>query len=163
MTGPPPQLSTRKVLSAWNQANLPPEEVFQCTDRSRDKERQIVGHGKPLYAPEDVLAILSKGEDSILLWTEKCNADVRNLGWDNEDVVALLKHALTAGNKLPPQWCCQNPTGPVAACDAISVLRKEEHPSKDGVVIWPKYYIKFAISKTGKVVLIISCHTDEQK
>ena len=52
--------------------------------------------------------------------------------------------------------------GPWAACDAYVLVRTEHlpHLRKD---MECEYYIKFAIGKTGTVLLLASCHLPEDR
>ena len=111
--------------------------------------------GGPLYALARVKAIAKDGSE-IFLWTRKCFRDVRELGWDADDVATLIRRLCDTDYK-DSQWC-ENGRGAWAACDAYSVrvsewvptARKEMHID---------YFVKFAIGKTGAVVLTVSCHT----
>lgn len=113
--------------------------------------------GGPLYAVTDVLALLNAGDSQTMLWTRKCIADVQQLAYDISDVRTLLKQALTGGKYLKSEWCVQQPTGPWAACDSYRLQRTEwiEHAHKEMHI---EYYVKFAIGKTGKLLLLVSCH-----
>ena len=115
----------------------------------------------PLYPVDEVLRLLGeRGSEGVTYWTRDCVRDVRNLVLDPEDVVDLIKHAVNAGRFLNAQWCQQKPEGPWAACDAYSVVRREWIPAafKDFDI---KYYVKFALSRSGKVLLLISCHVSQ--
>lgn len=111
----------------------------------------------PLYSAKDVLAILAtSGSSKVQLLTRRCREDVQDLGWDTEDVITLVRQALLKGRYLGSQWC-QTGKGPWAACDSYVVSQKEwiEHIAKEMPM---EYYIKFAIGKTGNLLLIVSCH-----
>lgn len=113
--------------------------------------------GGPLYPAEGVIALLEAGENSAILWTRQCIHDVQQLAFDIEDVRLLIKQAVTQGRYLNSEWCVQKPVGPWAACDAYRLFRDEwvENARKE---MRHEYYIKFAIAKTGKLLLIVSCH-----
>lgn len=112
----------------------------------------------PLYSVENVLKILDLGEEQTHLWTRKCIRDVENLALDIPEVQTLVREAITQGQYLKSEWCVQRPTGPWAACDGYRLLRNEwvQHAHKE---MRFEYYVKFAIGKTGKILLLVSCHT----
>lgn len=114
----------------------------------------------PLYPTDDVLALLNS--ESIRAWTKKCITDMEKWAIDSDDLCELTKIALHSGRFLGAEWCVQEPNGPWAACDAYQLIRKEwiPHAHREMDI---EYYIKFAINKTGKVLLIVSCHPPEQK
>jgi hypothetical protein len=107
------------------------------------------------------LKILGTGEHAIQLWTKNGVRDVQNMSMDNSDVAALISTALRKGRYINSQWCVAKPGGAWAACDAYSVTQAE----------WVKYarrymnieyYLKFAISQYGKLVLTVSCHVSKR-
>lgn len=69
----------------------------------------------------------------------------------------LGKLLITQGQYVNSQWCVQKPTGPWAACDGYRLFRDEwvEYAHKE---MRYEYYVKFAIGKTGKLLLLVSCH-----
>lgn len=112
----------------------------------------------PLYPADEVLALLAQEcEPSIQLWTRKCTSDAQRLGLDLDDLRALLEQALHSGRFKGSEWCRQGSNGPWAACDAYELLRKEwiENAHKYMTV---EYYLKFAVARTGRVLLLVSCH-----
>lgn len=117
--------------------------------------------GGPIYSVEQVLSLISGSESfqqSLFLWTRKCQADVRNLSFDLEDVAQLLREALTRGVYKSSEWCQQSSNNNWAACDAYFLQRYEwnEFAYKE---LMTEYYLKFAIGKSGKILLLVSCHT----
>lgn len=133
-------------LSAYD--GVPPE----CDDRKRNR----IGE-KPLYAKEAVLSILRGEADPVILWTDRCIKNVGSLDWGPDDVVRLVQGALNDGTYLNSSWCSQGANGNWAACDAYRVMFEEWAPHLHQMRSL-EYYLKFAISRTGKVVLIVSCH-----
>lgn len=115
--------------------------------------RVKIGAG-PLYDLARVQALAARA-DRVKLLTTKCRQDVQNLGWDEEDVSQLLL-SLTAGDYKDSEWC-DNGNGAWAACDAYTIKRREwvETARKE---LTMDYFLKFAISKTGTLVLMLSCH-----
>lgn len=126
---------------------------------SESADRKIIG--MPLYSQAEVLALLNEqGSECIIAWTRKCKNDLQKYTLDSEDVLELVKLCFQGGRFLSSEWCRQSPDGCWAACDAYIVCIKQWIPSahKDMNV---EYYVKFAISKTGKVLLLVSCHLCE--
>lgn len=115
---------------------------------------RIVGTG-PLYPAADVLALLRRGVVATCLFTEDCRTDVALEGWSLQDVFRLIEEAVQYGTYKNSQWCRQGVTEqvvPCAPCDAYSVrFRNIENR-------FTNYYVKFAIAKTGKLMLVFSCH-----
>ena len=91
-------------------------------------------------------------------WTKDCKNDLQKHTLDISDARQLVHEAITSGQYLNSQWCVQKPTGPWAACDGYRLFRDEwiEYAHKYMRI---EYYIKFAIGKTGKLLLLVSCHT----
>lgn len=118
--------------------------------------------GGPLYAPQEVLALLAQDGANIVLWTRKCKDDAQKYGFDTDDAKELLRLGVKNGRFRGAEWCKQTPNGPWAACDAYSVVRREwiAHARREMDV---EYYIKFAIGQTGTVLLLVSCHLSEQR
>lgn len=115
--------------------------------------------GGPIYSLEDLESLLDQGENLLRLWTKDCVKDVQNLfDGDLSGVLELLKTiAADKARYLKSEWCVQKPTGPWAACDSYQILREEwiQHAHKYMSI---EYYVKFAIGKTGSLLLVISCH-----
>lgn len=129
------------------------EFIWCRTAGSRSGTRHKNG---PLYDKDRVLRLLTE-EENIIVWTRKCGSDLQSLGIDLEDVAELIRTGLEKGIFLGSQWCEQKRNGPWAACDAYRIFRLEwsEVAHKE---ISVEYYIKFAINKTGKLLLVVSCH-----
>jgi hypothetical protein len=113
----------------------------------------------PLYTLQALESALEAGEGSLELWTRECVKDVRDrLDLDMSDLLTLFR-VISAGNAtyLKSEWCIQKINGPWAACDSYSIKREEwiKHANKYMNI---EYYIKFAINKSGKLLLIVSCH-----
>lgn len=114
----------------------------------------------PLYEKNHVLNILGqKGSASqaIVPWTRKCVADLQRYELDDTDLIELLSLALEQNNYKGSEWCESKPGGVWAACDAYRVLRSEYVANQDRSYQMD-YYIKFAVSRQGKVLLLVSCH-----
>ena len=136
-------------ISAYD--GVPPTEVGNGRSRIRSG---------PLYEVADVLALLAQGDNKTNLWTRKCVQDVGRLAFDIADVRELLKQALTKGEYINSEWCVQKPTGPWAACDSYRLLRDEWNDNAYKHLRY-EYYVKFAIAKTGRLLLLVSCHLSQ--
>ena len=108
----------------------------------------------PLYSLERVKALAAE-QEALILWTQKCRRDIQNLHWDVTEVSDLLL-GLSSRNYIDSEWC-ENGKQAWAACDAYLTQRKEwvERMRKQ---VSMSFFVKFAIGKTGKVVLLVSCH-----
>jgi hypothetical protein len=113
--------------------------------------------GGPLYPAADVLQILEAGERSIVPWTRKCTGDLQKLTLEAEDLIAFVKEAVSDGRFIGSEWCQQQPSGPWAACDAYAFSRLEWLAAARKEMLM-EYYLKCAIGKTGKILLLASCH-----
>jgi hypothetical protein len=125
-----------------------------------DSNRKITDG--PLYSPDELLILLEKGEDALRAWSQKCIKDQQKYGLTLEDTLELIQIALQEGVFWGSEWCIQKPSGPWAACDAYRLSRPEwiQHAHKDMRI---EYYVKFAIAKTGVIILIASCHPSENR
>lgn len=110
----------------------------------------------PLYSPSDVLAILELNPPT--LWTRRCVGDVASLGFDIEGVRSLLREALIQNRYHNSEWCQNCLDGPWAACDSY-LLRRLEWNDNAHKELTCEYYLKFAIARTGQLILTVSCHT----
>lgn len=119
-------------------------------------ERRIQsGAAAPLYDRADVLRLL--GKHAIVAFTQKCTKDVQKYGLDDQQLSDLVKDAVIQGVYKGSEWCEKNPDGPWAACDVYVLSRPEwnKYAHKD---ILQEYYVKLAINKLGKVILLVSMH-----
>lgn len=109
----------------------------------------------PLYDLARVQA-LAADENQLFLWTAKCRRDVLNLFDSDLGLVAELLQGLRPSDYRDSEWC-ENGKGALAACDAYGIRRRETIPAT-GQTLTVDYYVKFAIGKTGRLVLLVSCH-----
>ena len=132
------------VLSEYS--TNPPSELG--TDR-------IKISGGPLYELARVQTLV-QDEDRLKAWTEKCRKDVRK--WFDDDLqrVVDLITDLKESNYIDSEWC-GNGKGAIAASDAYSLRRTETAPAT-GQSLRMEYFLKFAVNKTGTLVLMVSCH-----
>lgn len=110
--------------------------------------------GGPLYSLERVQG-MAKRPGCLLLWTGKCRRDVANLAWDDGDLAEVFS-CLKAADYKDSEWC-DNGKGAWAACDAYT-LRRSEWVEAAGRQMTIGYFLKFAVGKTGALVLMVSCH-----
>ncbi len=123
---------------------------------AKDSCRSI--SGGPLYDVDSVLAVLASTDtQSLQIWTKKGLRDFRVLNLGEQDLRELLKLAVNRGRFVGSEWCAQHENGPWAACDAYSVTRREwiTNARKEMDI---EYYVKFSLSKSGGVLLLVSCH-----
>jgi hypothetical protein len=111
--------------------------------------------GQPLYSLERVQALV-QDEERLSLWTRKCQRDVHKLFDSDLERVAELIQALRKDGYIDSEWC-ENGKGAWAACDAYRIRRLETIPVT-GKSMTVEYFVKFAVSKTGQLVLLVSCH-----
>jgi len=91
-----------------------------------------------------------------LNWIEKCRKDVFKLFDDDLGKVAGLVQCLKGSDYIDSEWC-ENGKNAVAACHAYSI-RRMEVIAATGRTMPVGYFLKFAIGKTGNLVLLVSCH-----
>jgi hypothetical protein len=116
----------------------------------------------PLYALDEVKGLAERVQ--VQLVTRKCIQDVRNLyeavrdDYDSDLAMAadLLHRLYGAGRYIDSEWCCNGKNG-WAACDAYEVRRDDLIPAT-GRRQTTRYFVKFAIGKTGQLLLMVSCH-----
>lgn len=123
--------------------------------------QRLIGN-EPLYDGQEVLTLLEVGAQVLIPWTRKCEADLQRFSMDHDDALALIREAITHGKYRDSEWCEQKPSGPWAACDAYQ-LHRQEWVEKAHKYFSYEYYVKFAIGKTGKLLLLVSCHLSEDR
>lgn len=90
------------------------------------------------------------------LWTRRCRNTAADLGLDTGDVGALIRE-LSERDYRDSEWC-ENGRGAYAACDAYT-LRRLEFMEKVGKSFTVEYFLKFAVARTGQLLLNVFCHT----
>lgn len=129
-------------------------------DKMEDEARKI--QGGPLYSAEELLPLLSGGGKSVIVWTNKCKADLQKESLDVDDVARLIGICLRSGHFKGSEWCKQKPIGPWAACDAYQIVETKWVDAAYKEMEF-EYYVKFAIAKTGKLIFTVSCHGPEER
>lgn len=122
---------------------------------SAGRVKIVTANGQPLYSLARVQALI-EDEKRLVLWTRKCQQDVHKLFDSDLEQVAELIQALRQDAYIDSEWC-ENGRGAWAACDAYRIRRVEVIPAtgKSAIV---EYFLKFAVGKTGQLVLLVSCH-----
>jgi hypothetical protein len=133
------------------------------TDPKDGEGRQYVDVLGPHYDLNRVIQMVSD-PSAVRLWTRDCIRDVGNLyeqvrdrfDTQEEMVAAYICELPAKGTYLNTEWCKNNGNA-LAACDAYSLKRMEFIPhAKREMLI--EYYVKFAINKAGKFLLVAGCH-----
>ncbi len=137
---------TFKNISTFD--GIPPQE---------GENRKIAGG--PLYSLAEIQA-LSAQAGAVLFWTRNCIKDATDLKLDTESAGGLLRE-LVASDYRDSEWCENGKTGWVAA-DAYR-LKRQEFIETTGKWMSMEYFLKFAKGKTGKLVLMVSCHLPRQR
>ena len=94
--------------------------------------------------------------DCIKLATRACIKDVHALFGSDLECVADLIQALGAADYRDSEWCESGAAG-VMACDAYQIRRIEQLADQPKSVT-VEYFLKFAVGKTGQLLLLVSCH-----
>ena len=110
----------------------------------------------PLYDLARIQALI-EDESNLLAWTPKCRSDVHKYFSGDLAEVADLIERLKPSDYRDSEWC-ENGKGSIAACDAYTVRRTEDVPATGKRATFG-YFLKFAIAKTGALVLVVSCHS----
>jgi hypothetical protein len=119
--------------------------------------------GGPLYPAQEVLALLTREQErAIVLWTRKCKSDVQKYELNLDELYVFLAEALRNGSYRGSEWCVQCPNGPWAACDVYSLVRNEWIKNAHKFMKM-EYYLKFAVARSGQLLLLVSCHLSEDR
>ena len=111
----------------------------------------------PLYAPATINSIASNNK--FQFWSNGAITDQRKWMLTVEYAAYLVQEAMKHGKFRNSEWCLAKPGGPWAACDVYLVTVKEwiKASNKEMAIT---YYLKFAISKTGQMLLSASNHPE---
>lgn len=108
----------------------------------------------PLYDLSRVQKLAAAG--GLKTWTDRCDKTVYDLfAGDLGEVADLLGH-LRPVHYRDSEWCT-NGRNAWAACDAYALHRLEWVASL-GKEMTIEYFVKFAVGKTGQLLLLVSCH-----
>jgi len=129
--------------------------VSEYSSRPPTESGRVKIAGGPLYDLARVQNIV-EDENRLFTWTEKCRKDVFKLFDDDLTGLAGLIQCLKPSDYIDSEWC-ENGRNAIAACDAYSIRRMEVIPAT-GRLMPVGYFLKFAIGKTGTLVLMVSCH-----
>ncbi|MBU4609724.1 type II toxin-antitoxin system MqsR family toxin [Achromobacter sp. GG226] len=109
----------------------------------------------PLYDLGRVKALASSVQ-ALTIVTRKCRRDIANLFGSNHQDVADLICSLNQSDYHDSEWCEVSPKS-LAACDAYRVKRRE-YDLRTDQTLSINYYVKFAIGRGGKLLLLVSTH-----
>ncbi|GJL81858.1 MAG: hypothetical protein DHS20C01_14920 [marine bacterium B5-7] len=116
---------------------------------SKSNDRQLDG---PLYSLERLIAVANNKKAYIV--NDRAIQDIENLGWDNSDVCRLVCHL--EDKHYHGSERCQTSNQMSVDCDAYVIERIET--TEFGNSICARYYLKLALTKSGNLLLIVSCH-----
>jgi len=120
-----------------------------------ERDRKIKGLKGPLYDSANVLKILENKQP--IAWSNGCILDMQKWSFDADDLEELTRYAINHGQYIGSEWCTNKPNGASAACDSYRFTRREWNENAYKEMSFD-YYVKVAIGKTGKVLLLASCH-----
>ncbi len=133
----------------------------------KEGESRKISATEPLYPKTVVLALLSKAKEGlknedeqplVQYFTKRCTRDVANLEWDLEDLIHFLMEVIEHGKYNDSEWCDGSNERHIAACDSYQYIKKDVWQQKARIYMDEDTYIKFAISKSGLLMLLVSCH-----
>lgn len=113
-------------------------------------ERKIFGG--PLYTADQVVSAVQA-----IPWTRKCKNDTANLRIDTDDLLILIKDAVTQGKYKDSEWCTDKPDGNMVACDSY-VYKKRVWSDNQSKEVIDEYFVKFCVGRSGVLLLTVSCH-----
>jgi hypothetical protein len=136
--------------------------LSQYTSNAPDTPGRMKIAAGPLYDLAQVQALAEAMQ--LTLWTRKCIQNVRDLYETVRDeysselamVADLLQRLGSSGRYQDSEWCDNGKNG-LAACDSYEV-RRSDAIAATGRRQETRYYVKFAIGKTGQLLLVVSCH-----
>lgn len=108
----------------------------------------------PLYDLARVQKLAAAGQ--LNTWTDRCDKTVYELFAGDLAAVADLLGKLRPANYRNSEWCT-NGRNHWAACDAYA-LHRVEWMASAGKEMTIEYFVKFAVGKTGQLLLLVSCH-----
>ena len=127
---------------------------FDGTPPQNDDEPRSILLG-PLYPAFEVESLAESV--NVSPWSNGAIKDAQKWCLSNEDIADLIQLAVTKGIYAGSEWCKAQPSGPWAACDVYTVSRLEWSDAAHKNMLYD-YYLKFAISKTGTLLLSASNH-----
>jgi hypothetical protein len=119
-----------------------------------DDAARVKIRGGPIYDLNTIRELATR-TSAIVAWTAKCRRDIRALFSNEWCALSTLLGSLEPCHYLHSEWC-ENGGGSVAACDAYGIERGET--TQAGREVCVSYFVKFAISRTGGLILLVSCH-----
>jgi hypothetical protein len=110
--------------------------------------------GGPLYDLPRIYAQARKA-GGVRFWTRRSELQAIEMNVDTQDVAQWLLE-LKPHDYCDSEWCSDGRGW--AACDAY-VLQRKEWIAAARKYIPVEYFLKFALAKSGALVLMVSCHT----
>jgi hypothetical protein len=107
----------------------------------------------PIYDKDEVILLCEARK--IQLWTKGAIVDTQKWELDTDDIAEMIIYAMRRGRFRCSEWCIQKADGPWAACDVYTFTWSKLN--RFGAI---GYYLKFAISKTGQMLLTVSIHPE---
>lgn len=159
-----PDLQTRSAAMSKKRSNPPaeltsmvnywPSQPKWMIEGTEPRSRLISGRKRPIFKLEQVLSRFQSTDD-IIPSTRECKDNLTDLLWTTKDILETLK-ALKQCDYINSQWCKISSKSWVP-CDAYSASVKFGESENTFI----KIYIKYTVSPTGKVILVVSCHESE--
>lgn len=111
----------------------------------------------PLYSTETVSDLARQSK--VIPWSNGAIKDAQKWGLSNVDLGGLIQDAVLHGKYHGSQWCLKKPGGPWSACD-VYVITVAEWIYATQTSARTTYYLKFAIGKSGQILLSASNHPE---
>jgi hypothetical protein len=141
------------INNSKRNVSLYPNDLPNSVVQGGDRKIQ----GGPIYPVQEVLELAQS--ESIQFWSRGAIRDQRKWSLDVEYAGRLVCEALRQGRYKDSEWCEQKPHGPWTACDSY-VVKRAEWIEQTGRYMELTWYVKFAISKAGTCLLMISNHPE---
>lgn len=111
----------------------------------------------PIYDTAELVTLAEA--ENVQLWSTGARRDAAKWSLDIPDISRLIVAAIQRGRFLGVEWCEAGRGGPWAACEAW-VITQREWVETAGKYMDITYYLKFAISRTGSILLMASNHPE---
>ncbi|THB63506.1 MAG: hypothetical protein D6B27_12110 [Gammaproteobacteria bacterium] len=138
-----------KIVSKYTES--PP-----LSNKATDKERFIRNSGNPIYSKDEVIEAI-RSNAKIAPYTERCINNLSILNLEIKDMPELLMKVVNSGEHINSQWCLNTKGTTWAASDSY-VYRYEHYIEHIHKYLPCEYYVKFAIGKTGNIILLVQIH-----
>lgn len=133
--------------------NLWPGDLPFDADGEPTDEQRAIAPG-PVFKLQEVQNMVST--TNVTPATRRCAMHLHDLAWDGSDIERAIK-SLREADYRNSQWCNYG-RRLWAPCDAYSISQYREEGREDLLPFG--LYVKFAVNpKTGRTIVLISCHT----